>query len=349
MSDARDIWRTLHALTTEPGPALDLDLAGATWIDGAVMALLVELRNALVRRGTVSELVGASDAVRPLVRLYRGDEPPPPHAPAVASPGMIARVGAATERLALRARDRVGFAGELVEALGQVARTPARASWPAVPGLIERAAADGVPIVLAIEFLIGFVLAYQTLEPIELLGANIYVADLVGIAVTRELGPLMAAFIMVGRSGAAYAAELGTMRVNEEIDALRTMGFGPVAYLVVPRVLALAIAAPILALLGDLAAVVGGLVVALTSLELTARGFLTELRLAVVPWDVWTGLIKSVAFGAAIAIIGCQQGLATSGAAAGVGRGTTATVVYCLFSIVVIDTLFTMLFRAVGV
>ncbi|HEU4726719.1 MAG TPA: ABC transporter permease, partial [Kofleriaceae bacterium] len=192
-------------------------------------------------------------------------------------------------------------------------------------------------------------MAFQSANQLKLYGANVYVADVVGIAVTRELAPLMTAIIICGRSGAAFAAEIGTMRVSEEIDALRTMGFAPVPYLVVPRVLALAIAAPILALLGDLAAIVGGLVVAVTSMELTPRGYLNELRTAVVASDVWTGLVKSVVFGAAIAVIGCQQGLATRGAAAGVGRGTTATVVYCLFTLVVIDTLFTMLFRAVGV
>jgi phospholipid/cholesterol/gamma-HCH transport system permease protein len=136
--------------------------------------------------------------------------------------------------------------------------------------------------------------------------------------------------------------------VSEEIDALRTMGFDPISHLVLPRVWSLAIAAPVLTLLGDIVGVLGGLTVAVVSLDVSPRGYFQELQIAVVASDVWTGLVKSFAFGIAIAIIGCHHGLATRGAAAGVGRGTTATVVACLFTIVVVDTAFTMLFRAVG-
>jgi phospholipid/cholesterol/gamma-HCH transport system permease protein len=139
------------------------------------------------------------------------------------------------------------------------------------------------------------------------------------------------------------------MRVSDEIDALRTMGFAPVPYLVVPRVLALVVVAPVLTLLGDVVGVVGGIVVGRASLDITPAGFLSELRTAVEASDVWTGLCKSAAFGATIGLIGCQHGLATRGAASGVGRGTTSTVVTCLFAIVVIDTLFTIVFRRLGV
>src|SRR5439155_9398603 len=145
--------------------------------------------------------------------------------------------------------------------------------------------------------------------------------------------------------GAAYAAQLGTMRVSEEIDALRTMGFRRMSYLVLPRVIALALVAPLVTLLGDVVGVLGGLLVGVTSLDITTAGFLAKVRETVSASDVWTGLVKSVVFGIAIALIGCRQGLATRGAAAGVGRGTTTTIVHCLFAIVVIDTLFTVLFR----
>jgi len=153
---------------------------------------------------------------------------------------------------------------------------------------------------------------------------------------------------MSGRSGAAYAAELGTMRVSEEIDALRTMGFSPTEFLIVPRVIALVIAAPVLTLLGDVLGVFGGAVVGQASLGVSFRGYFNELQSAVLASDVWTGLVKSLAFAIAIAFIGCQQGFAARGAAAGVGRGTTTTVVMCLFTIVTIDTLFTVLFRIFG-
>jgi phospholipid/cholesterol/gamma-HCH transport system permease protein len=138
------------------------------------------------------------------------------------------------------------------------------------------------------------------------------------------------------------------MHVSEEIDALRTMGFAPAPFLVLPRILALAAVAPILTLLGDVVGVAGGVAVAVSSLDVTPRGYFAELRTAVLPSDVWTGLVKSVAFGTAIGFIGCQQGLAARGAAEGVGRSTTTTIVSCLFAIVIIDTLFTVAFHTFG-
>jgi phospholipid/cholesterol/gamma-HCH transport system permease protein len=213
---------------------------------------------------------------------------------------------------------------------------------------MARAGAEGVPIVLLLNFLVGFVMGFQSARQLQLYGANIYVADVVGISVTRELAPLMTAIIMSGRSGASFAAELGSMRVSEEIDALKTMGFAPAPYLILPRVVALALVAPVLTLLGDVVAMAGGAVVAVATLDVSARGYLAELRSAVGSSDIWTGLVKSFAFGIAIAFIGCQQGFATRGAAEGVGRSTTTTVVSCLFSIVLIDTVFTVFFQTLG-
>ena len=341
------IWRALRAQTTRPGPSIDLDLSGATAIDGAVMALIVELRAVLVARGVRCEIIGASTALAPIVHLYGGDRPPG-RAPITAHEHGLELLGAATERFGHRLRELVDFAGELVAAIALILRRPSSVNWRALPSLLERAGADGVPIVLLLDFLVGFVTAYQATRELKLFGANIYIADIVGISLTRELVPLMTAIIMSGRSGAAFAAELGTMRVSEEIDALRTMGFAPVPYLVVPRVWALALVAPILTLLGDVIGIAGGLIVAVSRLEVTPSAFFGRMHDALYAADVWTGLAKSVAFGVAIALIGCQQGLTTRGAASGVGRGTTATVVYCLFTIVVLDTIFTMLFGGVA-
>jgi phospholipid/cholesterol/gamma-HCH transport system permease protein len=229
-----------------------------------------------------------------------------------------------------------------------VLRRPSAAGWQTLPSLVERAGADGIPIVVLLNFLVGFVMAFQSARQLELYGANLYVADVVGLSVTRELAPLMTGIIISGRSGAAYAAELGAMKVSEEIDALRTMGFGPTAYLILPRVVALALIAPILTLLGDVVGVLGGVVVGSSTLGVSPRGYLAELRTVMVPADVIGGLFKSVAFGVAIALIGCRQGFATTGGAAGVGRRTTSTVVLCLFTIVIADTLFTLVFRALG-
>ena len=360
-ADAPAIWRAMSDATAGLGPprdaapgapgaepALVIDLGGATRIDGAIVALVAEQRARLLARGVRCDITAGSEQQRALVHLYRGDEPPRPVEIPHREHG-IARLGGAVEHALAQARDVVAFLGEMLGAIAAIVRRPDRLSWRDLPGLIIRAGTDGIPIVLVLNFLIGLVMAYQTARQLALFGANIYAADIVGLSVPRELAPLMTAIIIIGRSGAAYAAELGTMRVSDEIDALRTMGFAPVPYLVVPRILALVVVTPVLTLIGDVVGVIGGVVVGQASLGITPAGFLAELRTAVEASDVWTGLCKSVAFGAAIGLIGCQHGLATRGAASGVGRGTTRTVVSCLFTIVIIDTLFTMVFRRFGV
>ena len=348
IADAAPIWEALRDAARHAGPALNLDLSGAAVVDGAVMALLVELRAALVAEGTPSELVGASAQLQPLVHLYQGDVPVElrPEAPHETP---IERFGGVVEQRYGRMRSLTGLFLDIVGSIGSIFKNPRLANWRSIEALVERAGTDGIPIVVLINFLVGLVMALQSIPTLRLYGASIYVADIVGVSVTRELGPLMTGIIVSGRSGAAFAAELGTMRVSEEIDALQTMGFRPTTYLVVPRVIALAIVTPILTLVGDVVGVAGGATVASAKLGITAHGFLAELRTIVMAADVWTGLVKSLAFGVAIALIGCEQGLSTRGSASAVGRGTTATVVQCLFTLVLLDALFAVFFQWVGV
>ncbi|MDF2698352.1 MAG: ABC-type transport system involved in resistance to organic solvent, permease component [Labilithrix sp.] len=236
----------------------------------------------------------------------------------------------------------------MIVAVVGLVRQPRSGHWKEVPPLIERTGADALPIVVLINFLMGFVMAYQSARQLKLYGANLYVADLVGISVTRELAPLMTAIIVCGRSGAAFAAEIGSMKVSEEVDALRTLGLRPFAWLGVPRVLALLVVLPALTIIGDIVGVLGGLFVAVTSLNVSARGYFIETTIAVQMWDVQHGLIKSVAFALAIALIACQQGFAASGGAEGVGRRTTSTIVTSLFALVILDALLTVTFRLLG-
>jgi phospholipid/cholesterol/gamma-HCH transport system permease protein len=174
------------------------------------------------------------------------------------------------------------------------------------------------------------------------------VADLVGLSITRELGPLMTAIIVSGRSGAAFAAEIGSMKVAEEIDALRTMGFGAMRFLVLPRTLALVLVLPLLTLLGDAVGIVGGMVVGVLNLDLTITGYLQESFKAIELWDIFSGVVKSLLFALVIALVACQQGLATTGGAEGVGRRTTSSVVSILFSLILVDACFTVFFHWVG-
>lgn len=350
MADAAAIWRALRDAVDRaatPEHAVQIDLSAVPHADAGIVAMIDELRRSVVARGARCEIVGATGRLAELVRLHALR----PGAPRARPPrlGLVDQVGAGLLTLGRELRDQVAFVGELIAGLGRTARRPRDANWGALPALIGRVGTDGIAIVVLLNFLVGFVMAYQSSHQLKLYGANIFVADIVGISITRELGPLITAVIAAGRTGAAYAAELGTMRVSEEIDALRVMGIAPVPYLVVPRTVALAIVAPMLTVLADVAGVFGGLVVGAASLDVTPQAYLSELRDVVIPSDVWTGLIKSVAFGVAIALLGCERGLATRGAAAGVGRSTTTTVVRCLFAIVLIDTLFTVVFRRLAV
>jgi phospholipid/cholesterol/gamma-HCH transport system permease protein len=240
----------------------------------------------------------------------------------------------------------LGFFGEMVVSAVGLLRHPRSGHLKEVPSLVERTGADAIPIVVLINFGVGFVMAFQAAKQLKMFGANIYVADLVGLSITRELAPLMTAIIVAGRSGAAFAAEIGTMKVGEEIDALRTIGLRPFAWLVVPRTIALLIVMPFLVLIADLVGVLGGLFVGVTSLDLSVQGYVNETKKAVELWDVEHGLVKSVAFALAIALVACQQGFSASGGAEGVGRRTTSTVVTCLFALVTLDALFTIVFRS---
>jgi phospholipid/cholesterol/gamma-HCH transport system permease protein len=346
-SDAGALWLELVRLAKEGDDKLDIDVTTASVVAPRALVLIVEVWRTLIERGVSSELV-VPTALRELAASFATKPAELVHPPST-TVSLWARIGATFERSFRRMTGPLNFLGELVDGVLHVVRHPKRGNWRSLPVLIERAGADAIAIVLLLDFLIGFVIALQSAPQLKALGANPYVADLVGLAVTRELAPLMTAIIMSGRSGAAYAAELGTMHVSDEIDALETMGVWSIPYLVIPRIIALAVVAPILVLLADAAAITGGLVVAVVSLDLTSLGYFSELRLVVTASDIWTGQVKGVVFAIAIAVIGCHEGLAARGAAAGVGRRTTATVVVSLFAVVVLDCVLTILFRTVGV
>ena len=347
LSEAAALWGDLHthADRVAPGQTLNFDMDEVEHVDGGSMALLVQVRADLHQRKAASEFVGGSDGVQELIHLFRGDVKVGPRKRQRAK-SALEHLGEATVQAFLEVKLVLSFFGLMLISAKRVLRQPRLANWRDVLPTMERTGADAVPIVLLINFLIGFVMAFQGAVQLKQFGANIFVADLVGLAITRELGPLMTAIIVCGRSGAAFAAELGTMKVSEEIDALRTMGFGPMRYLVLPRAVALMIVMPILTLIADVVAILGGLSVGVASLDLTMTGYLYETQSALTLWDVFSGLIKSVVFALVIALIACQQGLATAGGAEGVGRRTTAAVVTTLFSLILVDAAFTLFFYA---
>jgi len=348
-AEAAPLWTELRRLETKAsrGQTLDFEMSAVQRIDGGAMALLACLRAELHRRGVKSEFMAADEQVQRIIHLYGGD-----HAVRRLKRrrplGTLDQLGRATVSILHELRLVLAFLGQIVVAAAGVLRSPRSANLRELPATMERSGADAVPVIIVINFLVGVAMAFQSAAQLKQFGANILVADLIGISICRELGPLMTAIVVCGRSGAAFAAELGFMQVNEEIDALRTMGFGPMRYLVLPRVAALIIVVPLLSLLADVAGVLGGLAVGVTTLDLTARAYLNQTMRVVSLWDVSSGIVKSVVFAFAVALIACQQGLATSGGAQGVGRRTTSTVVITMFILILIDAVMTVAFRVAG-
>ena len=283
-----------------------------------------------------------------MLALYRLESEAAPSLPAPGRPGVTVQVGEAVAALGAGLRGAAEYVGRFTMACAALVRRPRSMPWASVVQQVERHGVDGIPIVVLITFLVGAVSAFQASLQLAKFGADTLVADLVSLSITRELAPLMTAIVLAGRSGAAMAAELGTMRVSEEVDALRVMGLDPHRYLVLPRVLALLLVAPILTLMADFVGIAGGLLVALTSLEVSWQGFLQSTREAVAAFDVLGGLLKAVLFGGLVAMIACERGLATRGGAEGVGRATTSAVVVSLFSLVTADAVFGVLFSLWG-
>ena len=337
------IWNDLKKRISGGATAYRVDMTKLEYLDGAAASLLLAARGVVQERGGTLEFSGMNQSVQTLLQLYEATEPP--KKPPPTRIGLLDQIGNWAVAALEEVQDVLSFLGRTVVATRQAVRTPSSVNWAAIPQLMEKAGADGVPIVLLINFLIGLILAIQSAIQLQTFGAGIYLADLMGQSICRELAPLMTAVVVTGRSGAAYAAELGTMTVSEEVDALKTLGQDPMRYLVLPRTIALVCMVPLLTILGDFIGVFGGLVVAMSKLDMTAVLYMNRIQESLDLWAVGGGLIKSVAFAAAISMISCQRGLQSSGGAAGVGSSTTRAVVVCLLVIVALDGVFTTIFN----
>jgi phospholipid/cholesterol/gamma-HCH transport system permease protein len=339
----RDQVATLCARAAGRLRSLEIDARGLERADMSGMAVLHDLA-AGVRCGDVEARVrGLRPELERLLAAFpdggsvRGASPPrPPVTRAVPE-----AVGSFTVRGLRSARAQVEFMGSLVEALVLSDRR-SRIRWPEVSRIFIRSGVDALPIVLLVSFLTGLVIAFESAGPFSRYGAKLLIADTIGLAMTRELGPLMTAVIFAGRSGSAFAAELGIMKVNEELDALATMGLDPVRFLVLQRILAAVLLTPLLTVYAMGSGILGGFVVMWTlgfSTVTVWTEMLTALRVA----DLLFGLGKGVVFGATIAIIGCHRGMRTGPGPTAVGEAATSAVVSGLVMVTVIDCLFAFL------
>ena len=242
----------------------------------------------------------------------------------------------------------LAFLGENFLALAGWATHPPRIRWRPILFNLRSAGFDALPIVGLLSFLLGIVVAYQGADQLKQYGANIFVADLVGLSMLREFAPLMTAIIIAGRSGSAYAAQIGTMAVTQEIDAMRTIGIAPLEMLVLPKLIALVIALPLLTVFADVTGVLGGMLMAQAQLDVGFAEFLDRFAQAVSVTSYLVGLGKAPVFAAIIALVGCFQGFQTRGGADSVGQHTTRAVVQAIFWVIVADALFSVAFSVLG-
>ena len=256
----------------------------------------------------------------------------------------IRKVGQASSDIATDLKSLISFTGELLVAFLYIVRHPKSLRGKDILFYVQRAGVDGLPIVALIGALMGLIIAFMSFLQLKMVGANIYVPALVSFAMVKELGPIMTAILVAGRSGSAYAAEIGTMMVNEEVDALHTMGFDPVRFLAIPKVIATIIVVPILTIYADFFGIIGGMIIGVTSLDLTMKTYITQSIKTIKVFDVVTSLIKAGVFAAIIATIGCQKGFQVRSGAQDVGKFTTSAVVAAIFLIVVADSIFAIMF-----
>ncbi len=261
---------------------------------------------------------------------------------------LVARLGAATIRAAALAREMVTFIGDASLALARLLARRARLRRSDLLVTIQEAGPEALGIVSLISFLVGVILAYVGAVQLRRFGAEIYVADLVGIAMVRQMGAIMTGIIMAGRTGAAYAAQLGTMRVNEEIDAVQTMGISPVEFLVLPRMLGLIVMMPLLTVYADIVGILGGAVVGAGMLKIGFLPYWNRTWVAVDLSDFAVGLISASVFGVLVAIAGCLRGMQSGRSSAAVGLAATSAVVTGIVFIVTADAILTVIYDAVG-
>jgi len=334
--------RELDKVATSGAQAMAIDGTRVEALDTVGVWVLQHLLQRLRDEGVTTTLRGWRPEFERLIDLIE-DSPPPPLTPAPQRRRLerIGRsVGAALEQLYAL----LSFVGESALALAAGIAHPARIRWRTILHNVQSAGVAALPIVGLLSFLLGIVVAYQGADQLRRYGANIYVADLVGLSMLREFAPLITAIIAAGRSGSAYAAQIGTMTVTEEIDAMRTLGIAPLDVLVLPKIIALMIALPLLTVYADICGVAGGMLMAQAKLGVGYAEFLDRFVNAVQPSTYLIGIGKAPVFAIIIAVVGCFQGFRTHGGADSVGRQTTRSVVHATFLVIVADALFSIVF-----
>ena len=329
---------------------LVLDLTGVTRLDTSWAYVLSRTALALKAQGLAPRYDGMSDEQRILIDkieaidIFKADRTKR----LSASIAVTERIGATVVGFGREGLIVLAFLGEVVSALGEAVRSPRKLRLVPLVHHMEKAGFDALPLICLLTFLIGAVIAQQGATQLKQFGADVYTVNLIAIIFLREVGVLLTAIIVAGRSGSAYTAEIGSMKMREEIDAMRTLGLDPMQMLVVPRVLALIIVLPLLTFVADIMGLIGGGVVALTQINMAPSVYIERVRDAAWFWTFGVGILRAPFMALAIALVSCRAGLDVTGSAESVGSQTTRSVVLSIFLVIVIDALFAMFFTAVG-
>jgi len=336
------VWRqAIEALSRYPDRPVVVDASRLEYIDDTGIALIFDLKRRKRPAGAEVEIRGLAPNLAALIPPYDAKR----YAHAYARPesvGLVEQVGRAANRQLIYVDAMLGFLRHCAVALVRGLTHRGMVRWGEVLDVATEAGANAVPIVLLIGFLMGVIIAFEIGLVAQQFGAVIFVVNGVGVAMLRELGPLMTAIVFAGRTGAAYAAQIGTQKVNEEVNAILTFGLDPVYFLVLPRLLASMLVVPLLAVLADVIGIFGGALV-MATFDIGFVQFYNQLLGAVNAWDFILGIVKAAVFGLTIAAIGCERGLSTGAGATSVGLSATSAVVTSIVWIVVIDGVFTVL------
>jgi phospholipid/cholesterol/gamma-HCH transport system permease protein len=337
-------------LDTEPQVRrIGFDTERLTHWDSGLLTFLVKMRDLCSQRSIQLESDGLPEGVQRLLALASAvPEKKDARAKTMREP-FFSQVGANTIDFVRSTGEMLGFIGEAFMAFMKFLGGRARYRRSDLILIIQQSGAQALPIVSLISVLVGLILAFIGAVQLMMFGAQIYVANLVGIAMVRVMGAIMTGIIMAGRTGAAFAAELGTMQVNEEIDALRTLGISPMEFFVLPRMLALALMMPLLCLYADLMGILGGLIVGITMLDLNPVVYFNQTRAAVSLTHFWVGLFHSIVFGVLVALAGCLRGMQCGRSASAVGQAATSAVVTGIVSIIVATGIITFICNILGI
>lgn len=317
--------------------------------DSSLVNAIFRLARSCERAGVGLDVSGLPEGLRELLDLARAvpahheaREPGP-------EPSFLADVGSETADFFRSAADILRFVGGVSMSVGRMLGGRARYRGSDLFLIVQQVGAQALPIVSLISVLVGLILAFIGAVQLEMFGADIFIANLVGLGMVRDMGAMMTAIIMAGRTGAAYAAELGTMTVNEEIDALRTMGISPIDFLVLPRILALVLMMPLLTLYADLMGILGGALAGVLMFDIGAYEYFRQTRSAIDLFDVFGGLFKALVYGAIVAVSGCLRGIECGRSSAAVGFATTSAVVTSIVFIVIACAVLTVTYNILGI